>query len=150
MKAKDMGDIALLKFEGDVPAEYTPAQLLTDSSQIADGRQIFVAGYGLNWTIGVSRGAGTLRAVALEVDEANYAKTETSLSQSVRRGICSGDSGGPAYLLQDGQLYIWGVASRGDSLPVPLVPKCMMFSIYTRVDAYANWIQEASNALNQQ
>jgi secreted trypsin-like serine protease len=51
--------------------------------------------------------------------------------------------------MEDGQLYVWGVASRGDSLPIPLVPKCMMFSVFTRVDAYQNWIIETVNQLNQ-
>lgn len=149
VKAEDMADIAILKFEGDVPADYAPAQLLTEGSQLYDGREIFVAGYGLNWTIGVSRGSGVLRATNLEIEEAQYSATETKLAQTFRKGICSGDSGGPAYLVQDGQLYVWGVASRGDSIPLPLVPKCMMYSIYTRVDIYKDWIQEAVNYLNQ-
>jgi secreted trypsin-like serine protease len=149
VRAEDMADVAVLKFEGEIPGDYTIANMLTDSSELYDGRQIFVAGFGLNWTIGVSRGAGTLRATALEIDDAKYSATEVKLGQSLRRGICSGDSGGPAYLLKDGQLYIWGVASRGDALPVPLVPKCMMFSVYTRVDAYSSWIQDAINQLNK-
>lgn len=149
IKAENMADIAILKFEGDVPADYTPAQLLADGTQLYNGREIFVAGYGLNWTIGVSRGSGVLRATNLEIEEAQYSATETKLAQTFRKGICSGDSGGPAYLVQDGQLYVWGVASRGDSIPLPLVPKCMMYSIYTRVDAYQDWIQQAVNYLNQ-
>lgn len=149
MKAEDMADIAILKFEGEVPQDYAPAQLLADGSALYDGREIFVAGYGLNWTIGISRGSGVLRATNLEIEEAKYSATEAKLAQTVRKGICSGDSGGPAYVVQGGQLFVWGVASRGDSIPLPLVPKCMMYSIYTRVDSYQNWIQEAVNHLNQ-
>jgi hypothetical protein len=63
MKAKDMGDIAILKFEGDVPSEYAPAKLMGDASKLFNGRDVFVAGYGLNWTIGINRGAGTLRLI---------------------------------------------------------------------------------------
>lgn len=149
MKAQDMADIAVLKFEGDVPEDYAPAQLLADGSQLYNGREIYVAGFGLNWTIGISRGSGVLRAINLEIDDANYSATEASLDQSVRKGICSGDSGGPAYVVQDGQLFVWGVASRGDSIPLPLVPKCMLYSVYTRVDAYQSWILDAVNQLNQ-
>ena len=147
VKAKDMYDIALLKFEGGVPASYKVAPMLFDRGHIRTGMRTIVAGYGLSWTIGPKAGAGTLRTTDLEIDNANYSNTEAKLDQSVTRGICSGDSGGPAYLKVDGQLHVWGVASRGDSLPGWLTPKCMLFSIFTRVDAHQTWIEENMAAL---
>lgn len=148
VQAKDMADIALLRIEGEAPVGYEVAPLLLTQGYLQKNTKTIVAGYGLNWTILLSRGAGTLRTAKLEIDDANFSRTEVMIGQSVRRGICSGDSGGPAYLEINGQLYVWGVASRGDSLPGFIIPKCMLFSIFTRVDAYETFILEAMTQLN--
>lgn len=53
-------------------------------------------------------------------------------------GACAGDSGGPIMeFVQDGQLqyhYIAGVVQGGF--------RCTEFTVYTRVDAYMNWIRD--------
>lgn len=148
IKERDMGDLAILKFEGEAPAGFQVAPILFDRNYVYDNAKTIVAGYGLNWTIGLKRGAGTLRTTNLEIDKANYSQTEALLGQSIRRGICSGDSGGPAYFEINGKLHVWGVASRGDSLPGFLTPKCMLFSVFTRVDAYQVWIEQTIQDLN--
>jgi len=142
VNSKDMYDLAILRFEGEPVIGYTPAAILFDDAAVHNGTRTIVAGYGLNRTAIISGGAGTLRTTKLDVDTAHYSNTEAMLGQSVKRGICSGDSGGPAYLEVNGQLAVWGVASRGDSIPLPLVPKCMLFSIFTRVSAHQVWIQQ--------
>ena len=149
MKAKDMYDIALMKFEGQAPSNYKVAPILFDRHPIQKGIRTIVAGYGLSWTIGPKAGAGTLRTTDLKISDANYSNTVVLLDQSITRGICSGDSGGPAYLEVDGVLQVWGVASRGDSLPGWLTPKCMLFSIFTRVEAHQVWIQDTMSQLAQ-
>ncbi|MEN0060350.1 MAG: serine protease [Bdellovibrio sp.] len=147
VQSNDTADIAMLRFEGEVPAGYQAVPMLFDAKYVTNKTRTYVAGYGLNWTFLAKRGSGTLRAASLEVDEAYFTKTEAMLGQSVFKGICSGDSGGPAYVQINGQLYIWGVASRGDSIPLFIAPKCMLFSIYTRVDAYQSWISETMQSL---
>lgn len=147
MKAKDLGDIAILRFEGALPVGYEAAPILFDAQAVQKNKRTIVAGYGLNWTTLISRGAGVLRTTKLDIDEPVYSQTEALLGQSVRRGICSGDSGGPAYFEIGGRLHVWGVASRGDSLPLFFVPKCMLFSIFTRVEAYQDWIMSTMASL---
>lgn len=147
MKAKDLGDIAIVRFEGSLPLGYEVAPILFDAQAVQKNSRTIVAGYGLNWTTLISKGAGVLRTTKLDIDNPTYSQTEAMLGQSVRRGICSGDSGGPAYLDIGGRLHVWGVASRGDSLPLFFVPKCMLFSIFTRVDAYQDWIMKTMTAL---
>lgn len=146
-RGEDTGDMALVRFEGDLPAGYAPARLYKDFSSLDKGSRVVVAGFGLNWAWGVKKGAGTLRTTKLKVKKALYGKTEVMLDQSLRKGICSGDSGGPAYIEQNGQLLLMGVASRGDSLPIPLTPDCFILSIFTRVDSYVPWIQETAAEL---
>lgn len=143
VQSKDTNDIAVLRFEGEAPAGYQVAPMLFDSGYLNNNVRTIVAGYGLNWTILLSKGAGTLRTAKLSIEDVNFSRTEVMLGQSVRRGICSGDSGGPAYLELNGRLHVWGVASRGDSLPGLLTPKCMLFSVFTRVDAHQDFIAKA-------
>jgi len=149
VQAKDMSDIAVLRFDGEAPAGFEPAPLLLDRNYLRNGQRTIVAGYGLNWTIGIHRGAGTLRTTRLPMDDVNFSETEVLLGQSIRRGICSGDSGGPAYLEVQGRLYVWGVASRGDSIPLLLVPDCMLFSVFTRVSSHQVFLQNAINTLSR-
>ncbi|MFV8258124.1 S1 family peptidase [Bdellovibrio bacteriovorus] len=146
-RVEDTADVALVRFEGALPAGYAPAPLYTEFNQLQKGSNVVVAGFGLNWAWGVKKGAGTLRTTELKVKRSLYGTTEIMLDQSIRKGICSGDSGGPAYVQKDGRLYLMGVASRGDSLPIPLTPDCFMMSIFTRVDAYTPWIAETSALL---
>ncbi len=145
--SKETNDIAILRFDGEAPAAYQVAPILFEKGYLYNNRSTIVAGYGLNWATVVKKGAGTLRTTRLAIDDVNFSGTEVQLGQSVRKGICSGDSGGPAYLEINGQLHVWGVASRGDSIPVFFVPKCMLFSVFTRVDAYQTWIQDTMRSL---
>lgn len=148
-KATNTADIAVIKFDDsvDLPAGYKPARILRDFSILKKGTEVVAAGYGLNWTWVTRKGAGTLRSAELKISEDKFSETEISLDQSVFKGVCSGDSGGPGYIDIDGQLYVWGVVSRGDSLPGRIFPKCMILSIYTRIDVHAPWIVEAMESL---
>lgn len=144
-KAKNMADIAVIRFNPlqGLPEGYAPARILTDFSVLQPGQKIVAAGYGVNRAWILKRGAGVLRTAQLEISDPAFSETEVLVDQSLKRGVCSGDSGGPGYVEIEGQLYLWGVVSRGDSIPIPLVPDCFLFSVYTRVDYYASWIDAA-------
>lgn len=47
-KESDVGDIALIKFEGDLPEGYHPAEILSDDSILKRGVDITVAGFGVS------------------------------------------------------------------------------------------------------
>ncbi|MEN0058063.1 MAG: trypsin-like serine protease [Bdellovibrio sp.] len=145
----DTADIALVRFQGSLPKGYTPAPLLTDFLSLNEGTDVTVAGYGLNWSWVVSRGSGILRFTSLQVEKLNFSTSELSLSQSAVHSVCSGDSGGPAYILYQGRLHVVGVASRVGSSAKWLMPKCFDIAIYTRVDFYRDWISSASLELLQ-
>lgn len=150
-RGTDTADIAVIKFDpgaAGLPAGYATAKVLTDFSTLQKGTDVVVAGYGLSWSWVVKKGAGTLRTTELQVENPHFSNTEISLKQSVKHGVCSGDSGGPGYIKVNGDLYLWGVVSRGDSLPIPLTPNCFIFSVFTRVDVYTPFIKEASATLN--
>jgi secreted trypsin-like serine protease len=48
-------------------------------------------------------------------------------------GTCSGDSGGPVFVEENGQMYLTGLTSRGDML-------CNGVGVYTSVPAFIDWI----------
>ncbi|MES2801714.1 MAG: trypsin-like serine protease [Bdellovibrionota bacterium] len=48
-KETDVGDIALIKFEGELPEGYHPAEILSDASVLKRGVDITVAGFGVSY-----------------------------------------------------------------------------------------------------
>lgn len=145
----DTHDIGILIFEGKAPAGFSPAPLSDNYNDLTYGKQLRVAGYGLNWAWGPKLGAGILRTVRLKIRNLQFSNTEFTLDHSLKRGVCSGDSGGPVYIERGRTLVTAGVISRGDSIPVPLIPKCFLFSIVTRVDAHLPWITGILSAFGE-
>lgn len=146
-RMEDTADIAMVRFSGELPPGFAPVALFNDFASLKKGSKVRVAGYGLNWAWGIKRGSGVLRTTELKVKEPVYGQTEIMIDQSIRKGVCSGDSGGPAYIEKNGKLFLMGVVSRGDSIPIPLTPDCFIMSIFTRVDAYVPWIKETGQML---
>ena len=146
---KNIGDIAIVRFNPyhGLPSGYRPAKLLPDFSVLQEDGEIVAAGYGVNKAWIVKKGDGVLRTTKLKIYNPNFSETEVLVKQSIRRGVCSGDSGGPGYVDINGELYLWGVVSRGDSIPIPLFPDCFLFSVYSRVDSFLPWIQETRTLL---
>ncbi len=168
----DTGDIALVKFKGNLPRGFKPANFLADVSAIKKGAIVTVAGFGVNLVKTTkidpktyrnleeaiqygevfcdeengkkvncfsieSSGDGILRTTTAPI--ASIYKTEIRLDER-RAGTCNGDSGGPAFIQQNGQLYLFGVTSRGSAL-------CNEVGVYTNALYYGSWIVETSKIL---
>jgi secreted trypsin-like serine protease len=54
------------------------------------------------------------------------------------RDSCNGDSGGPAYVQVDGEWHLAGATSRATASSLR---PCGDGGIYTRIDAYEEWIR---------
>lgn len=78
-----------------------------------------------------SSGSGVLRST--EVLVAKVLSHEVVVDQTAGKGACSGDSGGPAYVLKNGQYFLWGITSRG-------TPGCNEEGVYTNVLTYKDWV----------
>lgn len=163
-KETDYGDIALIKFRGDLPPGYKPVQMLKDDSVLRRGLKVHLAGYGVNDVVTEPVDARKVKNLdeALEYGEvicdedlkhcmtvemfgdgilretdapiSSVQETEVRLDESKGHGTCSGDSGGPAYVEQNGELYLFGVTSRGSAL-------CDSVGVYTNAVYYADWIK---------
>jgi len=139
---EDTHDIAVIHFDGGLPPGYAPAEVLPANVPLPAGTQVTLAGYGVDNGV-TDDGAGVLRIVTGVPILQPLGQTEEALDQSSGIGSCSGDSGGPAFLNVDGKNLLWGVTSRGDQT-------CAQFGIYTRITAYADFINSAQASLRAQ
>jgi secreted trypsin-like serine protease len=144
----DQHDIGLIRFSGGLPQGYQPAALLSaqESQQLSKGTEVILAGYGIT-NAQTQEGAGVLREVSVNI-KGQLGKTEVVLDQHQGKGACHGDSGGPAFVNENGQLLLWGITNRGypDNAP----DDCRHFSVYTRIQAYADWINTTVTQLRNQ
>lgn len=142
----DQHDIAIIRFKGDLPSGYSVAQLLPADEALTKGETVTLAGYGIT-NAETQDGAGLLRKVDVQIAK-KLGKTEEVLDQTEGAGACHGDSGGPAFVTLNGQLLLWGVTNRGypDNAP----DDCVHESVYTRITAYTDFINQAAQQLRQQ
>ncbi|HWU42517.1 MAG TPA: trypsin-like serine protease [Bdellovibrio sp.] len=89
-------------------------------------------------------GAGVLRKTSVTIEDAKFAQSEVLLNQRNGTGACHGDSGGPAYATVNGQLYLWGVTSRGERDPNN---DCSQYSVYTNAVFYKSWLNSVAQKL---
>lgn len=137
------GDVAVVRFSGGLPPGYVPAKILSDVSALKNGTSVLLAGYGIN-DGAAKTGAGVLRYVDVEIQDASYSETEVLLDQTKGKGACHGDSGGPAYVRVNGQWMLWGITNRGINDPRDL---CSVSAAYASIPFYMNWIRRTAAKL---
>lgn len=134
-------DLMIVEFEGEAPAGYTPAKFLDDDSVLQNGTMVTFAGYGV--TNGHSqKGDGTLRKTQSPIKDTKFSDTEIQTDER-RTGTCNIDSGGPAFVQVNGELLYWGVTSRGAA-------NCNKDGVYTRINAYRDWVDGVMKDLGVQ
>jgi hypothetical protein len=111
--AGDDADMALLKIEGQIPAGFSAAPLLTKAmSEIVQGAmpiQLIIAGYGVIDEDNFTPSEVLRKAEVFGVFEGRHILVD----QRNGFGGCFGDSGGPAFLKIDQKLYLVGVTHGG-------------------------------------
>ena len=138
--AEGQGDLALIHFQGGLPAGYAPVKLANKNLSLAQGTQILMAGYGV--TNGLSSaGAGTLRQTQSSII-GKHSVTEM-ITDGHKSSVCFGDSGGPAFVLQGDQYVQWGVANS------VMNQACNEASIHTSVMSYETWIRQTAANLRK-
>lgn len=131
-----MYDVALIRLSERAPASATPVQLLKDSSALKVGQELTLVGFGLTSTEPVVE-ATQMMKVGVNIDNPNLNGTQFTYLVRDSHSACSGDSGGPAYLIsKNGQVVVAGVTSWGDKM-------CQHQGAYTSVPAMYSWIQTA-------
>lgn len=149
-------DIALLQVGEMVPQNFAPAILPWNSPQALDNiDKITVYGYGT--TSGLvengklaNKGVGVLRTTVLNVTTQSKSRDVFFANQREGKGICAGDSGGPAFVKDN---VVLGVISRAIT-DDPQHPEaadndvCNFESVFTNVKYYKTWILSGIETLH--
>ena len=128
---KPINDIAMIKLNEPAPKGFTPAPVLTGKDQLKVGETLVLAGFGLTHFLWGS--SGVLRQVSTKVESVNRKSKEFDFAASNGRSACSGDSGGPAFVLRGKSLVLVGVTSRGSS-------RCNSTGTYTDFRPFSPWV----------
>lgn len=129
------------------------------SAEVADADGCQLVGFG-NTDPGGSVGFGTKRRVRVPMmvvrkSDEDLSREETVLGfnsrtefvagrKGSRRDSCKGDSGGPAYVMVDGERKLAGATSRATDEAIDM---CGDGGVYVRIDKLDTWIDETIDAL---
>lgn len=105
-------DLAVFLLDTDAPEAARPANLPT--APLAAGRRLTVETLGYGVTDSKKLDPGTLRRVKLEGVVETEQPDKIIFDQTVGRGLCSGDSGGPSFLVEGDAITVVGISSHGD------------------------------------
>lgn len=134
-------DIAIIKIKGEAPEGFVPVKIAASSEMFKAGDSITVAGFGLKNDAFQMR-SEALRQAVITID--NIWNTHIITNQTNDKGICLGDSGGPAYLEKNGELILIG-ATRGAH---KAAKNCRAFAEITSVPESLDFIMSASKMLS--
>ncbi len=138
-------DIALVRLSQAAPVSVTPilplppAQALTNSDV---GNPLEFVGFGVTetgtsgvkLTVDQDLGAQCSSSSACNLAQSPYQIPGGSIAYTQSGGgPCSGDSGGPAFIVRSGTEYVAGVTSYGDE-------NCTQYGVSTKVDFFHSWI----------
>lgn len=131
-KPNDIGVVVLAE---DIPDSMVPAKI-ADTTLKVNGLPAYLAGYGVTKDRN-NNDTGVLRTLLAKftAEKATIARVSHG---AWLKGICAGDSGGPAYFNVNGELQLVGAASTGAELPIL---GCMgSNSNSTDIRYYKDWI----------
>lgn len=137
-------DIALIFFSGGLPREARIAKIYTNKNEDLKFRSFWALGYGrtegLEDSKDSSENLGILREVRLHP---SWQKDVFEVNQAQGKGVCFGDSGGPALVRNAmGVVFVIGVVSAVITNPSgKAVDSCGFKSLYMRADRYTEWIR---------
>ncbi|MBC7690907.1 MAG: trypsin-like serine protease [Methylotenera sp.] len=138
----DHSDIGVIRFKGGLPAGFGIAALLPRSLPLRAGMVVELAGYGIS-NARADSGDGILRKTDVQLASKFISKSEVAVDQRAGKGACHGDSGGPAFVTQGSQHYLFGVTSRGDVGD----RFCDTLGIYTLISAHTGFLRQSIGQL---
>lgn len=138
-------DIALLKLSGTISDPHAAPALLPGNSVESvldvEGKRAIVSGWGRTSADGTS--SDVLREVSIPISPTASCgvggKPDNTICGQTDgiKDSCAGDSGGPLAQSYNGNMYVLGIVSYGPVF-------CSGNGVYTRVNAYLDWIKQVS------
>lgn len=169
-KAKDLRfDIAVILLERNVEnMDYDASYLVSIptaeyiSKSTWSFLKAYIAGFGKNRIDGQNSQSyekpvlqpinGVLEKAEVEINNEQYQKQAIVIDQKEKAGACSGDSGGPLFVLRDDKLYLQGlaVAVVATTREPETIHKnaCDNQSYYLNLDFYKEWIIKTLAQIN--
>lgn len=132
-------DIALIQLEEPLGPEFEPAPMLAPGTSLAVGQIAVIAGFGT--TNPNSLSDGLLRQVRAPILDPGFDRGRSVIIDQTSGGACYGDSGGPAYIEENGELKLWGVVSRGH--PRRTGGDCLHQAIFEKIDGHADFVRDS-------
>lgn len=148
---KLQSDLALLKVEGEKPAQYPVFTVASEAP--TPPFNLTLAGYGqltadvVPSILDPTQGSGQLRMADVVIQESHLTHNYIQFTHSSGASNCYGDSGGPAFVLVDGQYQILATSKAG--LPRGHHSLCGGKSIYLNITSYKEWITSTIQELSR-
>ncbi len=134
-------DIALIVIEDVAPSIAKPIEILEPEYNLVVGQKMLLAGFGVTDDT-ISAEPTSLQQVRVKL--AKILDTILVTNQTEGGGACNGDSGGPAYLEKNNQLYVYGI-TRG---PHEGANDCHHYGEYTYASKFKEFILATALELN--
>ena len=142
----DRNDLAIITIAEEVQLAEKDFPQLPDEDMIqkieaANNIEFMAVGYGKTTSIvnPEERTEGVLRAVRLRTTSKNSAVFV--VNQTNGKGVCYGDSGGPALKIYNKNLYLIGVASAIYDIDNVNHDECKQGSLYMNIASHIPWIR---------
>lgn len=149
-KTDERADIAVLLLQNDLPlATVYPEVPTKDEYLNLEG--LIAAGYGrITGEKLREGGSGILRTAVMDAKSYSPEEPTFTIDQTNKKGICSGDSGGPSFIENNTGLILVGIASKvtfynfpGDENP----DTCNFKGTYVNVQYYLDWMAGSAEEL---
>ena len=127
MAPGDFKDYAIVEFAEELPPGFKPVEF-ANLKQIKVGTIIHLAGFGIDENYKYDGIMKKTQVPVIAVGDFEF------MTDEKKTGSCHGDSGGPAFILEGGKLYLAGITSRGEA-------SCRGAGIYGMPAAEIEWIK---------
>lgn len=141
VKKQSHFDMAVVKISKEIPAEYEPVTILPASVELAAGDQVTIVGFGLKSDAPKIEADSLNKATGVPVKEDQG--TRILLDQTLGKGLCSGDSGGPTFYTYQGRNYLVGINESVMGLAPQDKPTCRSQGVIVKVQTFKPWILKA-------
>ena len=145
----DRSDLALVLLDAPAPEGYEIALLPEINFPLRADLGFTALGYGRVMNHDPNQGLATLHETELRILKFTTSGLDFYVDQRNGRGICTGDSGGPALMSYQEKTYVVGVVSQIINLEDTMIPNCLQTSVFVNVAPYSSWIQETLRKLMQ-
>lgn len=149
LQGVNIGDVALVKLEKDIPSDFSPALMLKDLALLDRFKKLDVAGYGQTVFDDSVPLPDVLQLGKIPIKDIHFDAFKILVNGNKKHNICFGDSGGPAFVEINGDVHVVGILSQ--FLPRTTNPNevynCSQPATYSSIPHYLAWLRKTARTL---